>query len=243
MKRLLLVEDEPGLVLTLTDRLVREGYSVEHAGDGDAALAAADRGSFDLVILDVGLPRKNGFDVLSALRARGDDTPVLMLTARGQLTDRVSGLRMGADDYLTKPFEMAELLARIEARLRRDAPARPAAAAHPDEVVVGDVRIDLAHSEVWRGGERVDVSAREFQLLRYFLSHRGVSLSREQLLADVWGYQPGTTTRTVDVHVAWLRQKIEPSPKRPQFLVTVTGIGYRFGESPSGSGADPAPGA
>jgi two-component system alkaline phosphatase synthesis response regulator PhoP len=234
MKRLLLVEDEPGLVLTLSDRLVREGYRVEHAGDGEAALVVAERGGFDLVILDVGLPRKNGFDVLRAMRERGDETPVLMLTARGQLTDRVSGLRMGADDYLTKPFEMAELLARIEARLRRDVPVRAAESAvgAPDLIPVGDVRIDLARSEVWRADQRVELSAREFQLLRYFLAHRGVSLSREQLLADVWGYQPGTTTRTVDVHVAWLRQKIEPSPKRPQFLVTVTGIGYRFGESP-----------
>lgn len=233
MKRLLLVEDEPGLVLTLSDRLVREGYRVEHVGDGEAALSATAPGGFDLVILDVGLPRKNGFDVLRAMRDRGDETPVLMLTARGQLTDRVSGLRMGADDYLTKPFEMAELLARIEARLRRDAPARRGepGATSPDEVVVGEVRIDLARSEAWRGSERLELSAREFQLLRYFLSHRGVSLSREQLLADVWGYQPGTTTRTVDVHVAWLRQKIEPSPKRPQFLVTVTGIGYRFGDA------------
>jgi two-component system alkaline phosphatase synthesis response regulator PhoP len=234
MKRLLLVEDEPGLVLTLSDRLVREGYRVEHAGDGEAALVVAERGGFDLVILDVGLPRKNGFDVLRAMRERGDETPVLMLTARGQLTDRVSGLRMGADDYLTKPFEMAELLARIEARLRRDVPVRAAesAVSTPDLIPVGDARIDLARSEVWRADQRVELSAREFQLLRYFLAHRGVSLSREQLLADVWGYQPGTTTRTVDVHVAWLRQKIEPSPKRPQFLVTVTGIGYRFGESP-----------
>jgi two-component system alkaline phosphatase synthesis response regulator PhoP len=236
MKRLLLVEDEPGLVLTLSDRLVREGYRVEHVGDGEAALLATAPGGFDLVILDVGLPRKNGFDVLRAMRDRGDETPVLILTARGQLTDRVSGLRMGADDYLTKPFEMAELLARIEARLRRDAPARRGepAATSPDEVVVGEVRIDLARSEAWRRSERLELSAREFQLLRYFLSHRGVSLSREQLLADVWGYQPGTTTRTVDVHVAWLRQKIEPSPKRPQFLVTVTGIGYRFGDTASG---------
>ena len=164
MKRLLLVEDEPGLVSTLTDRLVREGYRVEHVGDGDAALSTLAAGRFDLVILDVGLPRKNGFDVLSTLRARGDDTPVMMLTARGQLTDRVSGLRMGADDYLAKPFEMSELLARVDARLRRDAAARPATAHNADEVVVGDVRIDLARSEVWRGSERVDVSAREFQL-------------------------------------------------------------------------------
>jgi two-component system alkaline phosphatase synthesis response regulator PhoP len=237
MKRLLLVEDEPGLVLTLSDRLVREGYRVEHVGDGEAALQATEPGGFDLVILDVGLPRKNGFDVLRAMRDRGDDTPVLMLTARGQLTDRVSGLRMGADDYLTKPFEMAELLARIEARLRRDAPVTRRHDATPgtaDDILVGEVRIDLGRSEVWRGDERLELSAREFQLLRYFLSHRGVSLSREQLLADVWGYHPGTTTRTVDVHVAWLRQKIEPSPKRPQFLVTVTGIGYRFGDAAPG---------
>ena len=233
MKRLLLVQDEPGLVLTLSDRLAREGYSVSHVGDGDAALTTTSDTPFDLVILDVGLPRRNGFEVLRLMRERGDETPVLMLTARGQLSDRVSGLRMGADDYLTKPFEMAELLARVEARLRRDAPVKAESPASPDVVAVGDVRVDLARSEVSRGAERIDLSAREFQLLRYFLGHRGVTLSREQLLADVWGYQPGTTTRTVDVHVAWLRQKIEPAPKRPQFLVTVTGIGYRFGEPTS----------
>ncbi len=229
-RRLLLVEDEAGLVLTLYDRLRRDGYAVEHAGDGPSGLARATAEAFDLVILDVGLPRMNGFDVLRELRARGIDTPVLMLTARGQVADRVAGLRLGADDYLAKPFEMAELLARIEARLRRDVPASAAAVPVAAGAVheLGTLRVDLEAAQATRGGEPVEFTAREFQLLRYLLERRGQTVSREELLDRVWGYRADTTTRTVDVHVAWLRQKIEPTPEHPQFLITVRGQGYKL---------------
>jgi two-component system alkaline phosphatase synthesis response regulator PhoP len=224
VKRLLLVEDEPGLVLTLTDRLTREGYAVETSADGESALERATTDTFDLVLLDVMLPRLNGFDVLRDLRRRGIDTPVIMLTARGQVVDKVVGLKLGADDYVTKPFEMAELLARIEAKLRR-APAAP----HPaDGHQFGDVRVDFRRAEVTRNGEPLGLSAREFQLLRYFVEHRGATLTREELLNEVWGYHAMPSTRTVDVHVAWLRQKIEPNPRHPQFILTVHGLGYKF---------------
>ena len=224
MKRLLLVEDEPGLVLTLTDRLSREGYTVETTADGESALERAASEAFDLVLLDVMLPQMNGFDVLRELRRRGADVPVIMLTARGQLVDKVVGLKLGADDYVTKPFEMAELLARVEAKLRRaPVPSRPL-----DGHRFGDVAIDFRKAEVTRDGAPLDLSAREFQLLRYFVEHRGATLTREELLNEVWGYNAMPSTRTVDVHVAWLRQKIEPNPRHPQFILTIHGLGYKF---------------
>ena len=224
MKRILLVEDEPGLVLTLSDRLTREGYSVDTTSDGESGLERAAGEAFDLILLDVMLPRLGGFDVLKELRKRNVDTPVIMLTARGQVTDKVVGLKLGADDYVTKPFEMMELLARIEAKLRR-APLAP----HPSEGFQFDgVRVDFRRAEVSRDGEPIDLSAREFQLLKYFVEHRGATLTREELLNEVWGYNSMPSTRTVDVHVAWLRQKIEPNPRHPQFILTVHGMGYKF---------------
>jgi two-component system alkaline phosphatase synthesis response regulator PhoP len=224
VKRLLLVEDEPGLVLTLTDRLTREGYAVETSADGESALERVRTEVFDLVLLDVMLPRLGGFDVLRELRRRSVEIPVIMLTARGQLVDKVVGLKLGADDYVTKPFEMAELLARIEAKLRRAPSARHATDGHQ----FGDVRVDFRRAEITRSGEPLDVSAREFQLLRYFIEHRGATLTREELLNEVWGYNAMPSTRTVDVHVAWLRQKIEPNPRHPQYILTVHGMGYKF---------------
>jgi len=224
-RRILLVEDEPGLVLTLTDRLVGEGYEVESASNGETGLEMALAGSFDVVLLDVMLPRKSGFDVCRDLRARGLSVPVLMLTARGQVVDKVVGLKLGADDYLTKPFEMVELLARVEALLRR-APAVPAGGG--DCFGFGDVRVDFRKAEVVKGGDSVDLSAREFKLLQYFIEHRGATLSRDELLNGVWGYNAMPVTRTVDVHVAWLRQKLEDNPRRPQFIVTMHGLGYKF---------------
>jgi two-component system alkaline phosphatase synthesis response regulator PhoP len=224
VKRILLIEDEAGLVLTLTDRLTREGYAVENAVDGEAGLERATREPFDLVVLDLMLPRLSGFDVCRELRRRGIQTPIVMLTARGQVVDKVVGLKLGADDYVTKPFEMAELLARVEAHLRR-APAAP----HPAEgYVVGDLRVDFRRAEALRDGHPVELSAREFQLLRYFIEHRGATLTRDALLNEVWGYNAMPSTRTVDVHVAWLRQKIEPNPRHPQFILTIHGIGYKF---------------
>jgi two-component system alkaline phosphatase synthesis response regulator PhoP len=220
--RILLVEDDPGLQLTLTDRLNREGYRVSTASDGDDGLAQAAREPFALVILDVMLPRRNGFDVCRELRGQGVRTPVLMLTARGQTEDRVAGLRLGADDYLTKPFEMAELLARIEARLRRSGTSS-------HEVHrFGSVEVDLRAAEVRRDGRLVELSAKEFKLLRYFVQHAGASLTRNELLDQVWGADAMPTTRTVDVHVAWLRRKLEADPRRPALIVTVHGLGYKF---------------
>ena len=225
MKRLLLIEDEPGLVLTLADRLGREGYSVETAKDGAIGLERALQEPFELILLDVMLPRQSGFDVLRDLRQQGVDTPVIMLTARGQVVDKVVGLKLGADDYITKPFEMMELLARIEARLRR---APPPATIDAEAYRFGAIQVDFRKAEVTREGAAINLSAREYQLLRYFIEHRGATISRDKLLNQVWGYNAMPNTRTVDVHVAWLRQKIEPNPKHPQYILTAHGLGYRF---------------
>ena len=223
--RVLVVEDEAGLRLTLSDRLSSEGYVVESAADGESGLARAAEGAFDLIVLDVMLPRMNGFDVCRELRQRSVVTPILMLTARGQVVDKVVGLKLGADDYLTKPFEAIELIARLEVLLRR----RPSAPQRGgDSYRFGDVVVDFRRMEVTRAGRRVDLSAREFKLLRHFIEQRGATLSRDALLAEVWGYDDMPLTRTVDVHVAGLRQKIESNPKSPEFIVTIHGLGYKF---------------
>ena len=226
-RRILLVEDEPGLILTLTDRLTREGYTVESATDGATGFKRASSESFDLVLLDVMLPHGNGLDVCRDLRQRGIKVPILMLTAKGQLVDKVLGLKIGADDYLTKPFEMMELLARVEALLRR-APGRSAVSLNEGSFEFGPIRVDFRSTAVFRDGQVVELSAREFKLLRYFIEHRGATISRDELLNAVWGYDAMPFTRTVDVHVAWLRQKLEPNPRHPQFILTVHGLGYRF---------------
>ena len=219
------MEDEPSLVVTLTDRLASEGYEVESARDGEEGLARALRSSFDLILLDVMLPGRDGFEVCRELRARGVEVPVLMLTARSQVVDRVVGLKLGADDYLTKPFETIELMARIEALFRRTrAPAAGPAGTH----AFGDVRIDFRRAEVFRAGAPVPLSALEFKLLAYFVHNRGALLTRDELLDKVWGYEAMPTTRTVDVHVASLRQKLERNPARPELILTVHRRGYRF---------------
>ena len=223
--RILIVEDEPALVLTLTDRLRSEGYEVESAETGDQGALRAREAPFDMILLDVALPGKSGFDVLRDLRQQRIDTPILMLTARAELTDKVVGLKLGADDYLTKPFEMMELLARIEARLRRHAPKDTVDA---EAYRFGAVQVDFRKAEVTKDGAPVELSAREYQLLRYFIEHRGATISRDELLNHVWGYHAMPNTRTVDVHVAWLRQKIEPNPKHPQYVITAHGLGYKF---------------
>jgi DNA-binding response OmpR family regulator len=224
-RRVLLVEDEPSLVLTLTDRLESEGYAVESVADGDEAFERARMGAFDLILLDVALPGRGGFDVLRDLRQERVETPVVMLTARGQVVDRVLGLKLGADDYLPKPFDMMELLARMEAVLRRKQGTLPAnAGGH----AFGEVRVDFRRAEVTRAGRVVNLSSLEFKLLRHFIEHRGTLLSRQELLEKVWGYPAILQTRTVDVHVASLRQKIEPHPSQPQYIVTVHRMGYRF---------------
>ena len=223
--RILLVEDEPGLVLTLSDRLRSEGYTVEALYEGTEAVEYATRNQFGVIILDLMLPGKSGFEVCQELRQRGFTTPILMLTARTQMVDKVKGLKIGADDYLTKPFEMPELLARIEALLRRS--QRPGNEG-PDFYDFGPVRIDMRRSEVYLNGGLAELSTKEFQLLRYLIEHRGRTLSREELLKDVWGYSSAPSTRTVDVHVAWLRQKLESDPKQPKYIITVHGQGYKF---------------
>ena len=223
--RVLLVEDEPGLQLALTDRLVAEGYRVESATDGHTAIQRATNEPFDVIILDVMLPGRDGFDVAKTVRQQHIQTPILMLTARTQVVDRVVGLKLGADDYLTKPFETVELLARIEALLRR---APTTSGASLERFQFGNVLVDVRKAEVTKDGALLELSAKEFHLLRYFMEHRGATLSREELLSEVWGYQSTPSTRTVDVHVAWLRQKLEPNSRVPQYILTVHGLGYKF---------------
>jgi len=224
-RRILLVEDEPSLVTTLVDRLRSEGYEVESVGDGDRAVVHPAIGFVDLVILDVMLPGKSGFDVCRDLRQRGIQTPILMLTARSQVVDRVVGLKLGADDYLTKPFEMIELVARVEALLRR---GRAPVASGEGRYAFGDVQIDFRRAEVLRQDRPVSLSALEFKLLQYFIAHRGELLTRDELLDNVWGYDATPVTRTVDVHVSSLRQKLERNPGHPEFILTVHRLGYKF---------------
>jgi two-component system alkaline phosphatase synthesis response regulator PhoP len=225
--KLLFIEDEPGLCITLSDRLQKEGYEIDISNDGESGFRQAVKGSYDLILLDLMLPKKNGYEVCSDLRQRGFKTPILMLTARDQTADKVHGLKIGADDYLAKPFEMLELLARIEALLRRSAPP---SASSPFAFRFGSVQIDFVKTEICRDGAIVPFSSKEFQLLRYMIDHRGETLSRETLLHEVWGYSAIPNTRTVDVHVAWLRQKLEEDPKQPQWILTVHGLGYKFAE-------------
>jgi two-component system alkaline phosphatase synthesis response regulator PhoP len=196
---------------------------VEVAGDGDAGLSRALAGSFDLLVLDVMLPSKDGFEVCRELRARGVELPILMLTARSQVVDRVVGIKLGADDYLTKPFEMAELLARVEALFRRS--RSPGVSG---SYAFGDVRVDFRSGEVRRGDRPVALSALEFKLLAYLVRNRGALLTRDDLLDKVWGYGAAVATRTVDVHIAALRQKLERNPARPEYILTAHRRGYRF---------------
>lgn len=224
-ERILLVEDEEALRVALTDRLESEEYTVESSGDGEEGFKKALEGRFNLLILDVMLPRKKGFDICRDVRKAGLVVPIIMLTAKSEMVDKVLGLKIGADDYVTKPFEMIELMARVEALLRR----APAVSADQDQALeFGNVRVDLPGTSVTRSGETVPLSAREFQLLRYFVQHPGETLSRDVLLKDVWGYSADAFTRTVDVHVASLRQKLEADSKKPSHFLTVQGLGYKF---------------
>ncbi|HVB33863.1 MAG TPA: response regulator transcription factor [Patescibacteria group bacterium] len=222
---ILFVEDEEALRLTVGDRLRSVGYAVDCAVDGVEALEKATLLPFDLILLDVMLPRKNGFVVCRDIRRAGLIVPILMLTARSQTADKVKGLRTGADDYLVKPFDMAELIARLEALLRR-APNKTTSQAGVFKF--GSCCVDLMGTQTTRDGKPMALSAREFQLLRYFIGQPGATLSREELLKQVWGYTANVFTRTVDVHVASLRQKVEDDPKQPKFILTVQGLGYKF---------------
>jgi two-component system alkaline phosphatase synthesis response regulator PhoP len=223
--RILLVEDEGNLRRILSDLLKADGYTVQSSGDGLEAQELAMSQPFDLIILDVMLPSRNGFDVCRHLRKSGVNTPILMLTARTELNSKVQGFKSGSDDYLTKPFETPELQARVEALLRR-APT----GARPELKVYefNDIHVDFMKGRVTKNGKATELGERECRLLRYLVERRGTVLSRDELLQEVWGYKSIPLTRTVDVHVAWLRQKIEDDPKNPQYIVTVHGQGYRF---------------
>lgn len=225
-QRVLIIEDEPGLVLTLTDLLMSEGYDVDSAMDGHEGLRLAVEDAFDVILLDVMLPGKSGFDVCRDLRQRNVQTPVIMLTARGQVIDKVLGLKLGADDYLTKPFEPMELLARMEALLRRQTALSATKAV--ETFRFGAVEVNFRSTEVRRKGKPIELSAREFELLRFFIEHPGATLSREQLQGEVWGYSADILTRTVDVHVGLLRQKLEDDARNPRHFLTVRGFGYKF---------------
>jgi DNA-binding response OmpR family regulator len=224
MGRVLIVEDEPNLVAGLRDNFEFEGYEVMTAPDGVEGLARALKDTPDLVLLDVMMPRMSGLDVCKQIKAQRPSMPVIMLTARGQEIDKVLGLEIGADDYVTKPFSIRELLARCKAVLRR-ARALPR---EEETYRFGDVEVNLRACRVSRGGQGIDLSAKEFELLKYFVHHPGETLGRDRLLNDVWGYDRYPTTRTVDAHIVRLRQKIEPRPEEPRYILTVHGLGYKF---------------
>ncbi len=222
MSRILVVEDEARLARGLQDDLTLEGFDVEVAGDGAEATRRAREQAFDLIVLDVMLPGKDGFEVCRELRREGFRTPIIMLTARTSESEKVLGLEVGADDYVTKPFSPRELRARIKAVLRRTGNESPS------NHRFGDVDVDFGRSELRRAGALVETTAMELKLLAAFVRHRGRTLSRARLLDEVWG--PGTyvTDRVVDTHIANLRKKIEPEPGEPRYLLSVRGIGYRF---------------
>ena len=222
---ILLVEDEPGLSLTVSDLLVAEGYTVDTAMDGPTGLKKGMTRAFDLILLDVMLPGKSGFDVCKELRQHGCDTAVLMLTAKTQVVDRVVGLKLGADDYLAKPFDPAELLARVEALLRRVTKKKRVPVARFE---FSNVTVDFESWQVSKNGEPVTMAAKEMQLLRYLIDRRGSIVSREELLQNIWEYQSDVSSRTIDVHIAWLRQKLEENPQSPRHIHTVRGVGYQF---------------
>jgi two-component system alkaline phosphatase synthesis response regulator PhoP len=222
---ILLIEDEAGVIATVTDRLEGEGYIVHSVQNGDEGLRRALGSDIGLIILDLMLPGRGGFEVCSELRRRGVQTPILMLSARGELVDRVTGLKLGADDYLAKPFAMAELVARLEVLLRRAQPRmRPLQGFYG----FGDVSVSFDQPAVMRAGQPIELTARELELLRYFIRNRGMVLSRFELLKEVWGYDRVPSTRTVDVHVLGLRQKLERDPAHPTLIVTISRQGYKF---------------
>jgi len=222
MTRILIVEDEPSIALALEDDLRREGYQTELATDGETAERRAISREFDLILLDVMLPKQDGFEVCRQVRRAGVETPILMLTAKTQEAEKVLGLEVGADDYVTKPYSARELRARVKAHLRRGA------AQTPDVYRFGDAELDFARCELRRGGKVVDLSALGFKLLEAFVRRSGRLLTRAQLLDQVWGSGTHVTDRVVDNQVTNLRKKIEPEPERPRYLVALRGLGYRF---------------
>jgi len=231
VSRILVVEDDQTLLKVLRYNLAGEGYDVVTAADGARALEAAQSATPDLVILDIMLPSLDGLEVCRILRGKGMTMPVIMLTARVDEVDKIAGLELGADDYMTKPFSMRELLARVRAMLRRvEMAQREAVAVHAaaPPIAVGDLEIDTSRHRVSRGGTAIALSPKEFELLSFLARNRGQVFSRDVLLDKVWGYEYIGDTRTVDVHVRWLRQKIETDPSNPTYLLTVRGVGYKF---------------
>jgi DNA-binding response OmpR family regulator len=224
--RILIIEDEPAMVAGLRDNFEYEGYEVISAGDGVSGLERVLADNPDLVVLDVMMPRMSGLEVCKQVKARRPSVPIIMLTARGQEIDKVVGLELGADDYVTKPFSIRELMARVKAVLRRVSQQ----ASVPDVYRFGDVEVDIRGNEVRRGGKAVELATKEFALLAYFIAHPAEALSRDRLLDEVWGYENYPNTRTVDTHIVHLRQKLEPNPEEPRFIVTVHGVGYKFVE-------------
>ena len=222
--RILVVEDEEAMIAGLEYALSKEGFAVTVARDGTAGISEASKGGFDLVLLDLMLPKRSGFEVLAALRAKDSETPVVVLTAKGQEADKVRGFDLGADDYVTKPFGLAELLARIRARLR----GRSAAEAVPEPMVLGAAVVSLKDLSVTRGAAVEPLSIREADMLKLLYRNRGQTVPRRRFLKDVWGHEGAPATRTVDQHVAKLRQKIEADPANPRHLLTVFGVGYRL---------------
>jgi two-component system, OmpR family, alkaline phosphatase synthesis response regulator PhoP len=223
--RILLIEDDAGLVVTLSDLLSAEGHHVECTADGVAGLARVRSAEYDLIVLDAMLPGKSGFDVCRELRQRAFDGGILMLTAKADVTDRIFALKLGVDDYVTKPFDPNELAARVEALVRRVRRQNPGP---PRVFRFGDVEIDFERAEAYKRGERLNITAKEMELLRYLVDNRDRVISREEILRNVWQYTSDITSRTVDVHVAWLRQKLERNTHQPQFIQTVRTKGYRF---------------
>ncbi len=224
MPKVLIVEDDAVMATALSDGFTYEGYAVVLAKDGEAGLKAAHEAAPDVVVLDVMMPKMSGLDVCKRLRSEGSSIPIIMLTARGQEIDKVLGLKLGADDYVTKPFGFMELMARVEALLRRTA----GGARHAEVYGFGDVVVDFKKAELKKNGSPVEVTARELKLLEFFIAHRGEVVPRERLLDQVWDYDSAPLTRTVDMHVAKLRKKIEDNPADPRFIVTVHRMGYKF---------------
>ncbi len=227
-KKVLIVEDDTSLAIALREGFTTEGYDVTSAADGVRALERARQVQPDLMILDIMLPKISGLDVCRMLRNEGSDVPIIMLTARGQEIDKVLGLKLGADDYVTKPFSLLELLARAETVMRRRLPKFHSAQQKQTSFVFGPIKVDLARHEVKRNGTPLKMTSREFMLLQYFIENRGRVVTRDELLNDVWGYQALPFTRTVDTHVAKLRKKIEEDPHDPRHLITVHRLGYKF---------------
>lgn len=224
MAHILVIEDEPSVAIALRDSLESEGHSVEVASDGSLGFQLASNDSFELILLDLMLPKMSGLEICQRLRAKDVETPIIMLTARGESSDAAFGLKLGADDYIPKPFDVGELLARIEAVLRR-------AARHQNEKQtfnIGNVQLDLRRLKATRNGEPIEITPREFEILQLLIAHNGETVTREQLLHHIWGENASLYTRTIDAHITRLRQKIEPNPANPEYIITAHRVGYRL---------------